>query len=78
MTVNELLGHVVRLTGTTARVVHRPLPIDDPRRRKPDIGRAQALLGWSPLVPLEEGLASTCSWFAEEIRQEQPLTIAAE
>lgn len=78
MTVAELLTHVVRLTGTTARVVHRPLPIDDPRRRKPDIARAKSLLGWSPRVSLEDGLTATCAWFAAELEQRQPLTIAAE
>ena len=80
MTVNELLGHVVRLTGTRATVTHVPLPVDDPRRRKPDISRAQGVLGWSPLVPLEEGLAATCAWFAAELGETQPerMTIAAE
>ena len=67
MTVNELLGHVIALTGTRARVVHRPLPVDDPRRRRPDISRAGALLGWAPRVPLAEGLDATCAWFAEEL-----------
>ncbi len=80
ITVNELLGHVVRLTGTSARVTHVDLPQDDPRRRKPDISRAQQLLGWSPNISLEHGLAATCAWFAAEIDapQEERLTIAAE
>jgi len=81
MTVNELLTHIVRLTGTSARVVYQPLPIDDPRRRKPDISRALSLLGWSPKVPLDEGLEATCTWFAAELQstsQEERLTIAAE
>ncbi len=47
MTVNELLTHVVRLTGTTAPIVHHPIPVDDPRRR-PDITRAGELLDWTP------------------------------
>jgi len=81
MTVNELLTQVVRLTGTAARTTYKPLPIDDPRRRKPDISRANEVLGWSPKVPLEEGLAATCKWFAAELaetRQEPRLTVAAE
>jgi hypothetical protein len=41
-----------------------PLPKDDPRRRRPDISRAKALLGWSPCVPLEAGLKATIDWFA--------------
>ena len=80
MTVNALLEQVVAHTGTSASVVHRPLPVDDPRRRRPDIGRAAALLGWAPRVSLEEGLAKTCAWFAQEIGADadQPLVIAAE
>jgi len=66
ITVNELLEAVVALTGTRSRVVRRPLPVDDPRRRRPDITRASALLGWQPRVPLAEGLAQTHEWFAAE------------
>lgn len=75
MTVNELLGHVMALTGTRARVVYHPLPVDDPRRRRPDIGRAGDLLGWAPRVPLEKGLAATCSWFAAELGAEQSVEV---
>ncbi|MFZ5708010.1 MAG: UDP-glucuronic acid decarboxylase family protein [Pseudomonadota bacterium] len=71
ITINELLTHVIRLTGMTGEVVHRPLPVDDPRRRKPDISRARELLGWQPSIPLERGLAETCAWFAGEIEAEQ-------
>jgi UDP-glucuronate decarboxylase len=67
MTVNELLGHILELTGSEADVVHRPLPTDDPRRRRPDISRASKLLGWEPKVALRDGLAATCAWFAAEI-----------
>jgi nucleoside-diphosphate-sugar epimerase/spore maturation protein CgeB len=67
LTINELLSHVVALTGASAPVVHRPLPVDDPRRRRPDIGRAKALLDWEPRVPLAEGLSRTCDWFAGEL-----------
>ncbi|HZF43048.1 MAG TPA: SDR family NAD-dependent epimerase/dehydratase, partial [Sphingomonadaceae bacterium] len=70
----------LRLTGAHAAPVHVDLPIDDPRRRKPDISRAQELLGWSPKVPLEEGLAATVKWFAAELveMQDQRITVAAE
>ncbi|WP_156678230.1 UDP-glucuronic acid decarboxylase family protein [Sphingomonas profundi] len=67
MTVNELLDRILAIVDTEAPVVHKPMPQDDPRRRRPDIGRAQALLGWAPQVPLETGLARTAAWFAEEI-----------
>lgn len=70
VTINELLALIVEMTGTTANVVFRPLPVDDPRRRKPDISRAQAALGWQPAVDLRTGLEATCTWFAQEIGSE--------
>jgi nucleoside-diphosphate-sugar epimerase len=66
-TVKELLEAIVALLDRRVTVAHLPLPIDDPRRRRPDISRAEALLGWRPRMPLKEGLASTVAWFAEEI-----------
>ena len=48
-------------------IAHLPLPVDDPRRRRPDISRAQVQLDWHPRVSLAEGLVRTCAWFAEEI-----------
>lgn len=81
LTVSELVDLVVQLTGTNAPVRHRPLPVDDPRRRRPDIGRARTVLGWEPTVPLREGLALTCAWFAREVGRvegERPLVVAAE
>jgi UDP-glucuronate decarboxylase len=54
------------MTGTASRVVHRPLPEDDPRRRKPDISRAMKLLEWRPTVDLEQGLEATIEWFEDE------------
>ncbi len=70
MTINALLAQIVALTGSTAPVVHQPLPVDDPRRRRPDIDRAKQVLGWEPRVALEEGLSRTCAWFAEELAAE--------
>src|SRR5919199_2538089 len=58
-TVAELAQQVLALTGSSSRVEHRPLPVDDPKVRKPDISRARALLGWEPRVPLEQGLEQT-------------------
>ena len=79
LTVNDLLDQVVALTGAEREVRHLPLPTDDPRRRKPDISRAEALLGWSPKVPLSEGLAATCAWFASELAcGEDAVVLAAE
>ena len=72
ITVAELVTLVSDMTGTRSPVVRRPLPVDDPQRRRPDIERAQSLLGWSPKVPLEQGLATTVAWFAREIRAPEP------
>jgi len=66
LTVIELVRRVIALTGSRSRVVHLPLPQDDPQRRKPDIRRAAELLGWRPRVGLSEGLAATTAWFAGE------------
>jgi UDP-glucuronate decarboxylase len=67
MTIEELVAVVLRLTGSLSEVVWRPLPVDDPRRRRPDITRARELLGWAPKVPLEVGLKASIAWFAKEV-----------
>ncbi len=66
LTVRELVDLVIAMTGTRSRVVHRPLPEDDPKRRKPDIHRAMDLLDWRPKVDLEQGLRATIGWFEDE------------
>jgi len=77
LTVSDLVERVMRMTGSRSRVVHRPLPVDDPRRRKPDISRAKALLGWEPKVALQEGLEATAAWFADEqARKARPVRAA--
>ncbi|WP_157218425.1 UDP-glucuronic acid decarboxylase family protein [Flavisphingomonas formosensis] len=65
--VNELLEQILGLVETSGETVYRPLPVDDPRRRRPDIASARRWLGWAPQVPLADGLASTCDWFAAEL-----------
>jgi len=62
VTIRELAETIVRLVGSSSRIRNRPLPVDDPRRRKPDISRASAL-GFTPAVPLEDGLAETIAYF---------------
>jgi UDP-glucuronate decarboxylase len=69
LTVSDLVERVLAMTGSKSRIVHLPLPVDDPRRRKPNIDRAKALLGWEPKVPLQQGLEATAPWFAEEQRR---------
>jgi UDP-glucuronate decarboxylase len=72
MTVNELIELIVTMTRSRSRIVRRPLPQDDPKRRRPDISRARALLGWDVKVDLREGLSKTIDWFAQE-RRLQPV-----
>jgi UDP-glucuronate decarboxylase len=67
MTIDELVTKVLALTGVKASVVNRPLPVDDPRRRRPDITVAGQRLGWAPRVSLEQGLKPTIAWFSQEI-----------
>ena len=62
MTLLELAKHVIRSAGSTSEIVFRPLPTDDPKVRQPDIGRARRLLGWEPIVELDEGLSKTLEW----------------
>ncbi len=63
-TVIELAKMVQEMIPTRSRIVYRPLPTDDPQRRRPDITRAKTILGWEPKVPLAEGLQETAAWFA--------------
>ena len=62
-TVAELAERVLALIGSPSRIVHEPLPVDDPKLRRPDISRARDLLGWEPRVPLDEGLLKTIAYF---------------
>jgi UDP-glucuronate decarboxylase len=66
LTVGDLAEKVLAMTGSSSRIVKRPLPVDDPRRRRPDITRAKQLLGWSPRTPLDVGLRATIAWFSDE------------
>jgi UDP-glucuronate decarboxylase len=61
--VRTLAETVIRLTGARSKLVHRPLPADDPLQRCPDISRAQEVLGWNPTVALESGLKKTIAYF---------------
>ncbi|WP_252865885.1 UDP-glucuronic acid decarboxylase family protein [Brevundimonas diminuta] len=71
ITVNELAHQVIALAGSRSRLVYHPLPIDDPRRRKPDISRALTHLHWSPQVPLQDGLKQTIAYFTAELQGER-------
>jgi len=66
-TILELAEQVVRLTGSTSKIIHEPLPQDDPLQRKPDISLARDKLSWEPKVALEKGLQRTVDYFKAEI-----------
>jgi UDP-glucuronate decarboxylase len=67
-TMNELAQEVARAVGKDIKIKNLPLPQDDPKQRQPNIERAKNLLGWSPTVPLAEGLQKTVAYFAEKIK----------
>jgi dTDP-glucose 4,6-dehydratase len=63
VTIEEIARTIVRLIGATSKIVYRPLPVDDPKQRRPDITRARTLLGWEPTIGLEEGLTKSIEYF---------------
>ena len=63
-TMLELADLVKELTDSKSKIVYRPLPIDDPKRRLPDITRAKNLLDWEPQIDLRTGLEQTIAWFS--------------
>ena len=67
MTIRALAETIIAATSSRSRIVERPLPVDDPKVRQPDITRARTLLGWEPKVPLEEGLARTIAYFRKKL-----------
>jgi UDP-glucuronate decarboxylase len=62
-TILELAKHIIDLVGSPSRIIHRPLPENDPKQRQPDISRAQDLLGWKPSIALKDGLTRTIAYF---------------
>jgi dTDP-glucose 4,6-dehydratase len=71
VTIEEIARTIIRLVGSSSRIVYRDLPVDDPRQRRPDITRARTLLGWEPRVGLEEGLLETVAYFKAKLAAEQ-------
>lgn len=66
-TVRELAEKVLALTGSKSPIDFRPLPVDDPTRRRPDISKAAEKLGWRPTIALDEGLARTIGYFRDRV-----------
>jgi dTDP-glucose 4,6-dehydratase len=69
ITIEAIARTIIRLVGSTSRLVYRPLPVDDPKQRQPDITRARTLLSWELKVSLEEGLLKTVEYFRQKVEQ---------
>ncbi len=67
VTIEEIARTIIRLVGSKSQIVYRPLPVDDPKQRRPDITRARTILGWEPKVKLEEGLMRTVDYFKTRV-----------
>ena len=70
-TIKQLAQEVIRICGSSSGVTYLPLPQDDPQQRKPDISRAQTLLGWNPTIALSEGLEKTVADFKARVENNQ-------
>ena len=66
-TMLQLAETILKLSGSKSRVIHQPLPLDDPKQRQPNIDLAKAKLGWQPKVNLEDGLKETIAYFKKVV-----------
>ena len=69
-TIRQLAEQIIELTGSRSRIICEPLPADDPKQRRPDIGKARELLQWEPKTPLCEGLAKTIEYFDRLLKED--------
>lgn len=67
ITIKQFAERIIALSGTSCTMVNRPLPVDDPQRRRPDISRAREILAWEPVVTLDEGLQKTLDWAKQHV-----------
>jgi len=67
MSIEDMARTIIQMTGSKSQIIYKPLPVDDPKVRRPDITRARTLLQWEPTVPLEQGLTSTIEYFRTKI-----------
>ena len=75
-TIRELAETIIDLIGSSSRIVHRPLPIDDPKRRRPDASKANEFFEWVPTTPLRQGLGKTIAYF-EQLLTREPVSVEA-
>ena len=67
MTIEKIAKQIIQATDSQSKIAYRPLPIDDPEIRQPDITRAKTLLGWEPKISLDQGLYNTIDYFKRKI-----------
>jgi dTDP-glucose 4,6-dehydratase len=67
MTIREFGEEIRRITGTKSQIEHKPLPVDDPKVRQPDITRARKVLGWEPKVDFDKGIRETIEFFRDKV-----------
>lgn len=72
-TIKELANELSNLMGKELDLEYKPLPLDDPQKRKPDIAKARSLLGWEPLIPLKEGLKPTLEYFRKRLQEQNEI-----
>jgi len=70
MTIKQFAEEIIRITGTSACIEYRPLPVDDPKVRQPDISRARKILNWEPKVNFDKGIKETIEFFRERLKAE--------
>src|SRR6184192_4169071 len=68
MTIKQFAEEIIRITGTKSAIEYKPLPVDDPKVRQPDISRAKEVLGWEPCVEFEQGIKKTIEYFRESVK----------
>ena len=68
VSVGDLAGKIIKMTGSKSKIIHLPLPADDPKQRRPDITLAKTALSWQPVIGLDEGLSKTIEYFRETIK----------
>jgi dTDP-glucose 4,6-dehydratase len=69
MTIKQFAGEIIRITEAKSKIDYKPLPVDDPKVRQPDISRAKKVLGWEPKVEFEEGIKKTIDYFQERLKR---------
>jgi dTDP-glucose 4,6-dehydratase len=68
MTIKQFAEEILRITGAKSKIEYKPLPVDDPKVRQPDITRAKKILGWEPKVQFDEGIRKTIDYFREHLK----------